>query len=96
MRPFNKEGRQKYIKFGFEKGSKNITYKKKSLGGGTIYLLFIYLFILLFRDTPEAYVDSQARGRIGATTASLQHSHSNMRAESCLQPTPQLMAMPDP
>ena len=39
---------------------------------------------------------SQARGRIGATAASLHHSHSNMGSEPCLQPTPQLLVMPDP
>ena len=42
------------------------------------------------------YGGSQARGRIGATTASLHHSHSNMGSEPCLQPTPQLTATADP
>ena len=42
-----------------------------------------------------AYGGSQARGRIGAVTTSLPHSHSNTGSESRLQPTPQLMAMPD-
>ena len=38
------------------------------------FVLFIYLFILLFRATPAAYWSSQARGRIGAVAASL-HQH---------------------
>ena len=33
--------------------------------------LFVCLFVLLFRATPAAYGSSQARGRIGATTAGL-------------------------
>ena len=32
----------------------------------------------------------------GAAAASLHHSQSNMVSEPCLQPTPQLTAMPDP
>ena len=43
-----------------------------------------------------AYEGSQARGQIGATTASLCRSHSNAGSEPCLQPTPQLMATADP
>ena len=41
-------------------------------------ILFIYLFIylLLFRVASVAYGGSQARGRFGATAASLHHSHS--------------------
>ena len=54
---------------------------------------FIYLFILLFSAAPMAYGDSQARGGIGATAAGL---HNNARSKLRLQPTPQLMAMPDP
>ena len=40
-----------------------------------------------------AHGSSQATGQIGATAASLyhSHSHSNARFEPCLQPTPQLM-----
>ena len=58
--------------------------------------LFIYSFILLFRATPAAYGESQARGQIGAIAASLCHSHSNVGSESRLRPTPQLMATLDP
>ena len=45
------------------------------------------------RVTPVACGDSQARGPIRATAASLHHS--NIRSEPCLQPTPQLTATPD-
>ena len=52
---------------------------------------------MLFRAVPSAYGSSQARGRIGAIAAGLCHSHSNARSDELpLQPTPQLMAMPDP
>ena len=43
---------------------------------------------------PAAYGDSQAREQIGAVAASL--CHSNVGSELRLQPTPQLMATPDP
>ena len=43
-----------------------------------------------------AYVDSQARGGIGAVAVGLHHSHSNAGSEWHLRPTPQLIAMPDP
>ena len=50
------------------------------------FLLFIYLLIVffLFRAAPMAYGGSQARGLMGATAASLRHSHSNARSEPCL------------
>ena len=57
----------------------------------------IFFFVFgLFRAAPMAYGGSQARGRIGAVAASLHQSHSDARSELRLQPTPQLMAMPDP
>ena len=64
-----------------------------------MYVLFIYLFIYfcLFafsRATPMAYGGSQAKGLIGAVAAGL--CHSNVGSNLCLQPTPQLTAMPDP
>ena len=43
-----------------------------------------------------AYGGSRARSQIGAVAAGLHHSHSHVESEPCLQPTPQLMAMPDP
>ena len=45
---------------------------------------------------PEVYGRSQARDWIGATAASLRHSHSNKGSEPCLGSTPQLMARLDP
>ena len=41
------------------------------------------------------YERPQARGQIGATAASLHHSHSNARSKPGLQLAPQLMGMPD-
>ena len=35
-------------------------------------------------------------GQTGAAAAGLYHSHSNARSEPRLQPTPQLIATPDP
>jgi len=58
-------------------------------------LLIIYLFVFS-RDVPVAYGGSQARGLIRAVVVGLSHSHSNAGSEPHLQPTPQLMAMPDP
>ena len=43
-----------------------------------------------------AHGGSQARGLIGAVAAGLRQSHSNAESELCLQPTPQVTAMPDP
>ena len=60
-----------------------------------IYFLF-YLFVLLFRAVPAAYGGSKARGQIGAAGAGLHHSHSNAGSELHLQPTPRLLATPDP
>ena len=65
--------------------------------GYSILFSFLFLFfVCLFRATPAAYIDSQARGRIRATAAGLHHSHSNARSELCLPPTKQLPATPDP
>ena len=49
-------------------------------------------FHLLFRATPMAHGDSQAKGPIRVTAA--RHSHAG--SEPHLQPIPQLTAMPDP
>ena len=51
--------------------------------------LFVCLFCL-FRAALAAYGSSQAGGQIGAIPASLHHSHSNVRSEPHLWPTPQL------
>lgn len=51
--------------------------------------------VLLFRATPVACGNSQARVPIRAVAASLPHSHSKARSEPHLQLTPQLIAKPD-
>ena len=43
-----------------------------------------------------AYGGSQGNSCIGAIAAGLHHHNSNIGSELCLQPTPQLMAIPDP
>ena len=55
-----------------------------------------FFFFHLFRATSAAYGSSQARVQIGAIATSLNHSHTNAGSKTHLQPTPQLMAMPDP
>ena len=57
---------------------------------------FFFLSFCPFRATPVAYGGSQARGLIRAIVAGLHHRHSNARSELRLQPTPHLMATPDP
>ena len=59
------------------------------------FFLFVDLLIY-FRSAPAAYGGSQARGPIGTVASALHHSHSNSGSKLCLQPTPQLMATPDP
>ena len=61
------------------------------------FFSFFFFFFCLFAislATPTAYGGSQARGQIRATAAGL--CHSNTGSKPHLQPTPQLMAMPDP
>ena len=59
--------------------------------------LFIYFLSFVFlRAAPTTYGGSQVLGPIGAVAASLHHGHSNARSNLRLQPTPQLMATPDP
>ena len=57
---------------------------------------FLFFSFVFLRAAPEAYGSSPARGLIGAVATSLHQSHSNTISEPHLQPTPQLMAMPDP
>ena len=57
---------------------------------------YLFFFPPLFRATPLAYGGFQARGLIRATAAGHSHSRSNACTEPCLQPTPQITAMPDP
>ena len=61
------------------------------------FIFFFYCYLLIFfRAAPVAYGRTQARGPNGAEAASLNHSYSNTRSEPRLQPTQQLMAIPDP
>ena len=69
----------------------NITFLKLHL-----YNIYLPFFVLFFGATPMAHGGSQAKGRIRATATSLPHSYSNAGSEPCLQPTPQVTAMPDP
>ena len=56
----------------------------------------LFVLFCLFRAAPETCEGSQARGQIGAVATSLHHSNSNTRSELHLQPTPQVMAIPNP
>ena len=57
---------------------------------------FYFFFFLLFRVAPATHGWSQAQDRIGATAASLHHSHSPARSKLSIRPTLQLTATPDP
>ena len=63
-----------------------------------IYFILFYFFVFLPypRAAPAAYGGSLARGPFRAVAAGLHQSHSNVRSEPCLRPTPQLRATPDP
>ena len=64
---------------------------------GQEQFFFSFFFFFVFsRATPTAYECSQARGPVGAIAASLHQGCSSAGSEPCLQPTPQLMTMPDP
>ena len=60
------------------------------------FFFLLFFFFCFFQGCTAAYGGSQAGGPIGATAASLHHSHSDARFEPHLQPTPQLRATPDP
>ena len=49
-----------------------------------------------FSSLPMEYGSSCTRGLIGAAAAGLHYSHSNTVSKLHLQPTPQLVATPDP
>ena len=60
-------------------------------------LLFFCFFVFAILGPCLWYVEvPRPSGLIGATSAGLHHSHSNAGSEPRLQPTPQLMATPDP
>ena len=58
-------------------------------------MLILPFFFFFLMDSCVEYGGSQARGLIGATAASLHHSHSNAGSELSLQSIPQLTATPD-
>ena len=60
-----------------------------------ICIIYFYFFLFILGLHPW-HRGSQARRRIGMTAAGPRHSHSNAGSELPLQPTPQLLAMPDP
>ena len=57
-----------------------------------VHISFFLSFCYFFGPLPQ----HQARGRIGAIATGLRQSHSNAGSKPCLQPIPQLMAIPDP
>ena len=57
-------------------------------------MVLLLLLFSLFRAAPRAYGNSQARGQISATAASLHHSHSNKESELHFSLTPQLTVDP--
>ena len=62
-----------------------------------IYVFCLFICFVYFLGLHPWYNgSSQSRGGIRTAAASLHHSHSNAGSEPQLQPTPQLMAMPDP
>ena len=90
--------------------TKNLDYKPHEKDGASIisiemrtgannFFPFLWAYICVFafsKATPAMYGDSQARGLIWAVADGLCQSHSNVRSEPHLWPTPQLMAIPDP
>ena len=51
------------------------------------FFFFSFFLFGLFRGTPVACGNSQARGQIGAIAAGLRSSHGNMGSEPRLRPT---------
>ena len=73
-----------------------IVNRNMAYGSEFFFWSFCLLFFCLFRAASVAYGVSQARGLIGAVSASLHKRHSITRPELHLWPTPHLTAMPDP
>ena len=57
---------------------------------------FFFSLFAFSRAAPAVYGGSQARGQIGAVATGLHQSHRNTGSELRLQPTPRLLATPDP
>ena len=75
----------------------NQMWTRQKLRGFFCFILFLrQFFYFLFTATAAAYASFQARGWIGAVAASLHHCHGSARSKPHLQPTAQLVAMPDP
>ena len=62
----------------------------------TAYFFIIFIIICFFRTALAAYGGSQARGLIRAVDTDLHQSYSSEGSKTCLPPTPQLTATPDP
>ena len=60
------------------------------------HVIYPNIVLFFFKGWTCTAGGSWARGLIGAVAAGLCHSHSHARSKPCLQPTPKLMAMPDP
>ena len=67
-----------------------VDFSSESCGGWLVWKCFygvnFFVCVCYFRTAPMAYRGSQARGQIGASAASLHHSHSNAGSELHLQP----------
>ena len=61
-----------------------------------IKIIIFFCLFAIFWATPMAYEDSQARDQIGDVATGPCQSHGNVGSKPRLQPTPQLMATPDP
>ena len=55
-------------------------------------LSYFYFYFVFLGPQHAAYGSSQARDPIGAAAAGLRYSHSNIRSEPRLWPSPQLTA----
>ena len=87
----NAKGKGKYLKT-------TTLYRFKCTYRVHLFYFFFFFFFhfLLFRAAPMAHGSSQAMGGVTAAASVLHRSHSNLGSEPCLQPTAQLIAMPDP
>ena len=61
-----------------------------------LWVVYLFTYFCLFRATHVANGSFQARGPMGATAASLHHSHNYAGSKPCLRPIPQLTATADP
>ena len=68
----------------------------KTIYSAQLRFFFFFVFLPFYRAALTAYGDSQARDPVGAVAAGLHQRHGNAGSELCLQPTPQLIATPDP